>query len=147
MAASPRLLPFLLLLPAAACGLVTDTYRIRALGEIAGYMEGDPQIGLERDGRTVTVLITTYGSGCHTTLGETDVVVDGLMATITPWDYTARPGTGCTRQLLAFEHRAVVQFASAGTAQLRIRGIDVSSRSAANMVGDTVVVTRTVELP
>ena len=146
MTASPRLLSFLLILLASGCSVFTDPDRVRVLGEIAGYLEGDPQVGIEQDGRTVTVLVTTYGSGCHT-MGETDVVVEGLTATITPWDYTAPPGTACTDQLLSFEHRAVVQFATSGTAELRIRGIDISSRSATNMVGDTLVVTQTVELP
>lgn len=146
MAASARLLPFLFILLAAGCSLGTDPDRVRVLGQIAGYLEGDPQVSLEQDGRAITVRVTTYGSGCHTP-GETDVVVEGLTATITPWDYTAPPGTGCTDQLLSFEHRVAVQFASSGTAELRIRGIDIGSRSATNMVGDTLVVTRTVELP
>ena len=140
-------LPLLLLVPLlSTCGVLTGADRVRVLGAIAGYMDGDPQVTVQQDGRTVTVLVTTYGGGCHTP-GETDVVIDGLIATITPWDYTATPGTECTHQLLSFEHRAVVPFSSGGTAQLRIRGMDISRRSAGNMVGDTLVVTRTVAVP
>ena len=57
MAAPPRLLSFLLILLAAGCS--PDPDRVRVLGEIAGYLEGDPQVGLEQDGRTITVRVTT----------------------------------------------------------------------------------------
>lgn len=140
-------LPLLMLVPLlVACSALTGADRVRVLGAIAGYLDGDPQVTIQQDGRTITVLVTTYGGGCHTQ-GETEVVIDGLMATVTPYDYTATPGTGCTDQLLSFEHRAVVQFPSGGTAQLRIRGIDRRGRSETNMVGDTLVVTRTVAIP
>jgi hypothetical protein len=89
------------------------------------------------------VAVTTYGDGCHRR-GDTEVRVTGLVATVTPYDYTALPGTPCTRQLVSMRHTAAVTFEQAGTAQIQVRGLDGSTRHAANLVGDTLVVERTV---
>jgi hypothetical protein len=139
MTPTHRLVAALLAVTTAACGSPTVSDRVRALGEIAGYNSDDPKIDVRQSGRTVEVEVVTYGGGCHEA-GETEVLVDGLTATISPYDYTAYPGTSCTRELRTFVHRATVQFAAAGAARVRVRGLDVRTRTAANMTGDTLVV-------
>lgn len=127
------------------CTTATAPDRVRQLAEIAGYNNNDPQVVIEPAGRSVNVSITSYGNGCYTQ-GETDVVVSGLEAIVTPHDYTAPPGSNCTQILLTFVHRASLQFDRSGKAQIRIRGIDAGTRSSTNLIGDTLVVVRTVEL-
>ncbi len=100
--------------------------RVRVLGSIKGYNEGDPRIGVSVDGRNVTVSVTTYGGGCHSK-GETEVRVQGMVADIMPYDYTAPPGTVCTQPLLSFGHTVTVRFEAAGTARIRIHGIDAQA--------------------
>jgi hypothetical protein len=63
-----------------------------------------------------------------------------------PYDYTAPPGTPCTRQLVSFEHRATIEFDRSGTATIRVRGIDRRTKSAQNMSGTAIVVERQVVL-
>jgi hypothetical protein len=154
---SMRYIPILSLAVAAACahsgGAITDPLgsgvgsadRVRVLGAIKGYNQDDPRIAVSASGRTVTVTVTTYGAGCHSR-GKTEVSVAGLVAEIVPWDYTAPAGTPCTMQLLSFTHTATIPFASAGTATIRVRGIDAATRHAGNMAGTEITVERTVQL-
>lgn len=120
--------------------------RVLHLGLIAGYNNDDPRITLTQDGRRVDLSITTYGDGCHSR-GITDVVLTGLEALVTPYDYTATPGSTCTRQLVSSIHRASLQFDRSGTARVRVRGIDAGTRTSSNLVGDTLIVVRTVAIP
>lgn len=119
--------------------------RVRVMGEIGGYNQGDPQIDVRVTGRTVRVAVASYGGGCHSK-GETEVSVVGMVGEVTPWDYTAPPGTPCTQPLLSFDHVATLEFAQAGTATIRIRGIDASRRHAGNLTGEVIVVERQVQL-
>ena len=128
---------------APEAGAATD--RVRQLGEIKGYNNDDPRIEISTSGRTVQVVVTTYGDGCLSK-GDTEVRVEGLEADITPYDYTAPPGSVCTRQLVSVRHTATVTFSGAGEATIRIHGIDASKRSAANMRGDRIVVERKVRV-
>lgn len=114
----------------------------RVLGTIIGYSPDDPEIETTVSGRLLTVQVTTYGNGCYSSAG-TEVSVRGLEATLTPYDY--EPGCA-TRDLIRVRHTATVQFEEGGTARIRVRGLDVSDRSAEDMVGDTVTVERTVTL-
>jgi len=135
-----------ILIALTGCTGATGPDRLRVLGEIKGYNSGDPQILIVlQEGRRVDVSVTTYGGGCHSQ-GETEVDIQGLTVTVTPYDYTALPGTGCTRQLVAFTHRAFVQFRNSGTARVRVRGLDAGNRSAGNLLGDTLVVEQVVEV-
>jgi hypothetical protein len=129
--------------PQHAGGAGTD--RVRMLGAIAGYNNDDPRITIAATGRTVVVEVTTYGGGCHSR-GETEVSRTGMTAEIVPYDYTAPPGTPCTMQLLSFRHTAAIEFDQAGTATIRVRGIDGSSRSAQDVGGTEIVVERKVVL-
>jgi hypothetical protein len=118
---------------------------VTVLGAIKGYNNDDPRIDVQVNGRTVEVTVSTYGGGCHR-LGATETQVVGMSALVVPFDHTAPPGTPCTRQLVEMRHRATLGFASAGTARIRVRGIDASTRHGGNMAGDTIEVERTVTL-
>ena len=120
--------------------------RVLHLGLIAGFNNDDPRVTLTQDGRRVDLSVTTYGDGCHSK-GITDVVLNGLEALVTPYDYTATPGSTCTRQLVSSIHRASLQFDRSGTARIRVRGIDAGTRTSSNLVGDTLVAVRTVAIP
>ena len=119
--------------------------RVRILGTIKGYNTDDPHIDVSSSGRTAQVVVITYGDGCLTK-GDTEVRVAGLVADITPYDYTAPPGSICTRQLVSVRHTATVTFAGAGEATIRIHGMDASNLSAANMRGDRIIVERKVRV-
>jgi len=119
--------------------------RVTVLGAIKGYNNDDPRIALAVNGRDVTVTVSTYGGGCHSK-GVTDVQRTGMQALLTPWDHTAPPGTPCTMQLVEMRHTATVSFPQAGTATIRVRGIDAGTRHVGNMAGDTIIVERTVTL-
>ena len=123
-----------------------DPNRVRVLGSIAGYNNDDPRIEFVPGNGSVLVRVTTYGDGCHSK-GETEVRVDGMEALVTPYDYTAPPGTVCTRQLVSTIHEATVQFPGSGTARVRVRGLDRSRMSTQNMIGDTITVERSVVIP
>lgn len=99
---------------------------VRVEGTIAGYHESDPQITLSQVGLDVLVKITTYGSGCYEQ-GETEAHVEGLNATVTPYDYAPQPGSPCTRDLVAFEHTTTLRFTTTGTATVVIHGLTVET--------------------
>ena len=134
-----------LLMLVVACSTVAEPDRVRVLGAIAGYNNDDPRIEVVPGAdRSVTVRVTTYGDGCYTE-GETEVLVQGASALVTPYDYTAPPGTACTRILRSFAHEAVVHFAAGtDTARVVVRGVDRRQASAANPNGDTIRVERVV---
>lgn len=115
------------------------------LGAIAGCMEGDPQISVRVNGRTVIVNVITYGDGCYQR-GETQLSMAGMVADIRPYDLVPPPGTICTRQLVAGTHEAHLNFESGGVARIRVHGYDVRTRDAQNMPGTAIVVVRTVEI-
>lgn len=119
--------------------------RVLVLGTIAGYRDGDPDIGIVTSGRSATVRVTTYGGGCHSK-GPTEVVVEGTEVLVTPYDYTEPAGTPCTRILNVFTHEATVTFGGPADAVIRVLGIDMSRASAEDMDGDTLVVSRTVHV-
>ncbi|MEO7648259.1 MAG: hypothetical protein ABIV11_08500 [Gemmatimonadaceae bacterium] len=118
----------------------------RRLGTIAGFQLNDPNVAVVPDGRTVTVSVTTYGGGCESK-GETEVAVNGLTAVVTPYDYTSTATGACTDILRSFVHSTSIQFAGPGTAQIIVRGLDGRTRTANNLMGDTLSVVRSVQLP
>jgi hypothetical protein len=115
------------------------------LGAIKGYMEGDPQISVRTEGRSVVVAVTTYGDGCYQK-GQTHVTLSGMVADVRPYVVVPPAGTNCTRQLVAGTHEAVITFPSSGVARIRVHGYDAGTRHAQNMLGDVIVVERQVEI-
>lgn len=71
-------------------------------------------------GQTFAVSVRTYGGGC-VSQGPTDVRVDDLRATITPFDINSRNNV-CTSELRFFQHEASIKFDRAGTATVVFRG-------------------------
>lgn len=127
----------------SGCSSSTEPTATRVLGTIIGFNADDPQISVVVDGRAARVTVLTYGNGCFSAAG-TDVEVNRLEATVAPYDYDP----GCNqRDLRQVEHTATVHFDEAGTAQIYIKGLDVSRLSSSNPVGDTVMVERTVMIP
>lgn len=112
------------------------------MGRIAGYNADDPRITLEQVGRRVDLSIITYGGGCERQ-GDTEVVVTGTDAMVTPYDFTDVDAQVCTDILKSFDHRVSVELQGTGTGSIRIRGAGLRSQGGI----DTLVVLRTVELP
>lgn len=142
-----RLITLALLAVVLGCSSTTEPDQIQVLGTIVGFNQDDPRIEVTADGRVVTVRVTTYGNGCYSK-GITKTAVDGLEATITPWDRTVAPSSNvaCTDILLSFTHEAELRFDAAGTARILVRGVDAGTASAGKR-GETVTVERTVEVP
>ncbi len=131
----------------SACALVNDpeTDRRPELGHIAGYNAGDPQIVIEPTVRAARVTITTYGSSCNAK-GQTQVSVDGMVATVIPFNLQPTRGV-CVADLRVFLHDTVIVFPQSGHASIRVRGINIRAGVAPNFRTDTMVVERTVVLP
>lgn len=114
----------------------------RVLGTIAGFSEGDPHVTVSTDGTAATVVVRTYGNGCFS-VAATEVELEGLGATVLPYDHDP----GCPqRDLLLLEHATTIEFGTPGAAVIRVKGLDASNLSSANLTPDTLVVERTVEL-
>lgn len=118
----------------------------RVLAEIAGYHAGDPFVEVRLAGMAARVAVTTYGSSCNAK-ADTEVSLQGLTATVVPYNFAPPHGTSCPRDLRAFVHEVTIPFSRSGAAQIRVRGIDRRTRSAANLIGDTITVERSVSIP
>jgi hypothetical protein len=124
-----------------------DANRVRVVGAIAGFNDNDPHISIVRQNANVLVRITTYGDGCFSK-GETEVTVDGMVATITPYDYTEPESAVCTMQLVTFKHETTVDFRDGkGEALIRIHGLDPSRATVDNRRGEPIVVERRLVIP
>jgi hypothetical protein len=140
----PSILLGLLLL--SGCAMATEPSHHLELGVIAGFFHDDPFVEVRTSGTSAVVTVTTFGSSCNAK-GVTRVTMDGLTATIMPFNHAPPAGTPCPRDLRSFVHEATVGFDRSGTARIRVRGIDGRTRSAANLIGDTITVERTVTIP
>lgn len=78
-----------------------------------------------RVGRVFTVSVRTFGAdGCWKADG-TAVAVDGLTATVTPYDADrTSPGVACTMMVIQITHQADLQFGRAGQATIAFHGRD-----------------------
>jgi hypothetical protein len=110
----------------ASCGVSEplEDVRVGVLREV----DGEPAVVVPpsaRAGEPFDVLITTVGGGCIRE-GETEVVLDGDVPTVTAYDRYAvpRPGIGCLGVEAWIEHTASVSFASPGDAVVVVRGRD-----------------------
>lgn len=79
-----------------------------------------------------TVVIHTLGSSSCTRPSGVDVDVDGLEATLRPYDLYAPGDRACTDDLHAFRHETAVTFSAAGSARLVVRARDHQGRSRAD---------------
>jgi hypothetical protein len=123
----------------AACSSATEVNQNRVLGVITGYGEG-PIVEAAVNGRLVSLTVLTYGTRCYS-LADTEVRVNGLTVQVLPFDFNP----GCPeRDLHPIEHKASFEVKGSGFLQLMVRGIDASTRSATNVVGDTITVERSI---
>lgn len=109
-----------------SCG-VTEPREVRVVGRI-DQSSAQPTVVVPNtvvSGTSFEVVITTTLVGCQRA-GDTEVVVEGSTATVTPYDLDLiqRPGTICNTALVPTEHRATVTFASAGSALVVVRARD-----------------------
>jgi len=115
---------------ALVCALFTGLYTLSACTEHEwtirlGQLSDTSSAGITAPavfhvGVPDTVSIKTYGNGC-VRLANTQVTVQGLLATIQPVD-SVRIRDVCTEQLAVFVHKAAVTFQQAGSATIRILG-------------------------
>ena len=70
-------------------------------------------------GQSFTVTVSTFGNSCVTPAGA-EVVIDGLIATITPYDVVA--GETCLDYLKSYPRALQLSFRQAGAAIIRVKG-------------------------
>ncbi len=105
-----------------ACHSSTGTQEQRVIGTI------DAGNTLERviqapaaasNGRSFAITVSTFGNSCVASAGA-DLTIDGLIATITPYDVIA-DGT-CLDYLKPYPRALELRFDGVGTATIRVRG-------------------------
>lgn len=110
---------------ALGCNLPTWVEEVRVVGVVVGFQDDDPHIVVPdtvQAGADFTVSVRTYGGGCERQ-GSTELEVDGLGATVTPYDITLRGvNVACTAVLKSFTHKATLRFVESGTARVTVRG-------------------------
>jgi len=70
-------------------------------------------------GQSFSVTVSTFGNSCVTAAGA-DVTIDGLVATITPYDVVV--GGVCLEYLKAYPRVVQLSFGQAGAATIRVNG-------------------------
>jgi hypothetical protein len=98
-----------------------------------------------RVGESFTATVRTVGrNGCWSSAGE-DVSVDGLSATIVPFDSTGqREDVACTMALTSLLHEVGLSFGEAGEAVVRVEGRRVIGREGSESEPMSLVSTVTV---
>jgi hypothetical protein len=98
-----------------------------AAGRVVGIIDAGqtfPQVieapAEASSGQSFTVTISTFGNSCVAAAGA-DVTIDGLVATITPYDVVAAKGW-CLDYLKAYPRAVQLSFAQAGAATIRVNG-------------------------
>ena len=89
---------------------------IDAGGTLQRVIEAPPAVS---SGQSFTVRVSTFGNSCVTPAGA-DVVIDGLIATITPYDVVA--GEICLDYLKPYPRALQLSFGQAGAATIRVKG-------------------------
>ncbi len=72
-------------------------------------------------GADIPVRVETVGGACNA-VGDTEVRLDDLVATVSPYDYAPRTDMVCILILVVFRHDVVVRFYRPGLATLIVRG-------------------------
>jgi hypothetical protein len=114
---------FGLSLMVAGCGPLLGPETARVVGAIEHY--GDQaivnipaEVGV---GEPFTVSFHTYGGGC-VSKGQTEVLLHGARATVTPYDVRALRAV-CPSDIALLEHTALLRFETAGTAEVVVQGL------------------------
>lgn len=98
-----------------------------------------------RVGERFTVTVTTVGlDGCWEPVDE-EVTVDGLAASIVPFDREGEEeGVACTQALVSLDHPVTLSFGQAGEAVIRVDGRRVVGRD--QRESDPLVLETTVDV-
>ncbi len=72
-------------------------------------------------GTPFTVVVETFGGGC-TEMDGTEVLTDGMVADVTPYDVVDRGSVVCPAIVRTFEHSAALVFPTTGEATVRVHG-------------------------
>jgi hypothetical protein len=105
------------------CTSITGPGKDREVGILEFY--GDPIMvelpGEATAGQAFMVMVRTYGADGCVSQGEVKTTVDGLRATVTPYDFRSRRSV-CPDILGLFDHVATLRFDEPGTAEITVRG-------------------------
>ena len=97
--------------------------RTRVIGVIDGG-QSSPQVidapATASLGQSFSVTVSTFGNSCVTADGA-DVAIDGLVATITPYDVVVA-GVNCLDYSKAYPRVLHLIFGQAGAATIRVKG-------------------------
>jgi hypothetical protein len=72
-------------------------------------------------GQSFSVTVSTFGNSCVRAAGA-EVTIDGLVATITPYDVVAVGSGVCLDYLKAYPRVVELSFGQAGAATIRVKG-------------------------
>lgn len=72
-------------------------------------------------GQSFSVTVSTFGDSCVHAAGA-DVTIDGLVATITPYDVVVVGNGVCLDYLKAYPRVVALSFGQAGAATIRVKG-------------------------
>lgn len=97
-------------------------------GRVVGIIDGGQSLPQVIDapaqaslGQSFSVTVSTIGNSCVRPAGA-DVTIDGLVATITPYDVEFVTGVTCLDIPKASPHVLQLSFGQAGTATIRVKG-------------------------
>ena len=102
------------------CDLGPSEYRVVGLIRFDDVYWPLPEIPEQATANVPSeITIWTGGGGCYRR-GDTEVVVNGRSAVVTPYDIYEDHDLGCTLDLTFFEHKATVLFEEPGTAEIEL---------------------------
>ncbi|MFL5464092.1 MAG: hypothetical protein ACJ8AC_08670, partial [Gemmatimonadaceae bacterium] len=111
------------LLTLIACQSSTDPGQPRVIGTIdaGGTLQGVIEVpAMVSRNESFTVTVSTFGNSCISAAGA-GVVIDGPVATITPYD-NILVGRTCLDYLKAYPRPVQLRFSEPGTATIRVTG-------------------------
>jgi hypothetical protein len=120
-----RLFPIALVLLFAACHSSPLESRERVVGVIDAGGETLSRVieapSTVPANQVFSITVSTYGNSCVAAAGA-EVSVDGLLATITPYDVINSGSGACLDYLKAYPRTVQLRFAQTGTATIRVNG-------------------------
>jgi hypothetical protein len=118
-----RPFPIIVSLLFVGCSSPFETQRVVGLidagGETLSHVIDAPST--VSVGRVFSITVSTYGNSCVAAAGA-DLIVDGLVATITPYDAVSSGHGTCLDYLKAYPRTVELRFAQPGTATIRVNG-------------------------
>lgn len=118
-----RSFPISLAVLSIACHSSPLESRTRVIGVIDAGQSSPQVIDAPTEaslGQSFSVTVSTFGNSCVTADGA-DVAIDGLVATITPYDVVVA-GVNCLDYSNAYPRVLQLNFGQAGAATIRVKG-------------------------